>query len=173
MNPVIGLDVAKGESVGQIFLDKATPHGKSFCILHTSQGLNQLDEVFREVGALAGTQPTVIFESTGHYHMPISQFLEQQNYPFIIVNPLVAHQAKRSSSLRKVKTDAIDAYRLCELYYKEDFEPFKKRGLQLLNLRSLTRQHEAITGLCIQTKLQFQAVLDQVFPEFKGVFGDL
>jgi len=173
MNPVIGLDVAKGESVGQIFLDKATPHGKSFCILHTSQGLNQLDEVFREVGALAGTQPTVIFESTGHYHMPVSQFLEQQNYPFIIVNPVVAHQAKRSSSLRKVNTDAIDAYRLCELYYKEDFEPFKKRGLQLLNLRSLTRQHEAITGLCIQTKLQFQAVLDQVFPEFKGVFGDL
>jgi hypothetical protein len=54
MNPVIGLDVAKGESVGQIFLDKATPHGKSFCILHTSEGLNQLDEVFREVGALAG-----------------------------------------------------------------------------------------------------------------------
>jgi transposase len=173
MNPVIGLDGAKGESVGQIFLDKATPHGKSFCILHTSEGLNLLDEVFREVGALAGTQPTVIFESTGHYHTPVSQFLEQQNYPFIIVNPLVAHQAKKSSSLRKVKTDAIDAYRLCELYYKEDFEPFKKRGLQLLNLRSLTRQHEAITGLCVQTKLQFQTVLDQVFPEFKAVFGDL
>jgi len=71
-----------------------------------------LNEVFREVGALAGTQPTVIFESTGHYHMPVSQFLEQQNYPFIIVNPLVSHQAKRSSSLRKVKTDVIDACRL-------------------------------------------------------------
>ena len=25
----------------------------------------------------------------------------------------------------------------------------------------------------IQTKLQFQAVLDQIFPEYKGVFGDL
>lgn len=25
----------------------------------------------------------------------------------------------------------------------------------------------------VQTKLQFQAVLDQVFPEYKGVFGDL
>lgn len=25
----------------------------------------------------------------------------------------------------------------------------------------------------IQTKLQFQAVLEQVFPEYKGVFGDL
>lgn len=173
MNPVIGLDVAKGESVGQIFLDKAKPHGKSFCIQHTSEGLAHFHEMLREVESLSGTQPSVIFESTGHYHTPISQFLEDKNYVFIIVNPLVAHQAKKSSSLRKVKTDAVDAYRLCELYYKEEFEPFKKRGLQLLNLRSLTRQHDSITGLCIQTKLQFQAVLDQVFPEFRGVFGDL
>ena len=25
----------------------------------------------------------------------------------------------------------------------------------------------------VQTKLQFQAILDQVFPEYRGVFGDL
>ncbi|ASA20258.1 hypothetical protein B9T62_05245 [Paenibacillus donghaensis] len=37
----------------------------------------------------------------------------------------------------------------------------------------LTRQHDAITGLYIKIKLQFQAVLDQVFPEYKGMFGDL
>jgi transposase len=30
-----------------------------------------------------------------------------------------------------------------------------------------------MTGIMVQTKLQFQAVLDQVFPEYKGVFGDL
>jgi hypothetical protein len=52
-------------------------------------------------------------------------------------------------------------------------EPYKKRGIQLLNLRNLTRQHENITGIFVQTKLQFQAILDQVFPEYKGVFGDL
>ncbi|MGJ7913838.1 transposase, partial [Neobacillus sp. LXY-1] len=66
-----------------------------------------------------------------------------------------------------------DAYHLCELFYKEDLEPYKKRGVQLLNLRNLTRQHENITGVLIQTKLQFQAILDQVFPEYRGVFGDL
>lgn len=32
--------------------------------------------------------------------------------------------------MRKVKTDAIDAYQLCVLYYKEDFEPHKNRGIQ-------------------------------------------
>ncbi len=86
----------------------------------------------------------------------------------IIVNPLISYRAK-SSSLRKVKTDPIDANHLCELYYKEDLEPYKKRGIQLLNLRNLTRQHENITGMFVQTKLQFQAVLDQVFPEYRGV----
>jgi transposase len=47
------------------------------------------------------------------------------------------------------------------------------RGLHLLELRSLKRQRDAITGLYIQTKLQFLAVLDLVFPEYRGVFGDL
>jgi transposase len=41
----------------------------------------------------------------------------------------------------------------------------------LLNLRYLTRQHESLSKMCVQTKLQFQAVLDQVFPAYKGVFG--
>jgi transposase len=117
-------------------------------------------------------EPTVILESTGHYHAPIIQFLEEQNYLYIMVNPLLSYQAKKSS-LRKVKTDAIDAFHLCELYYKEDLEPYKKRGIQPLNLRNLTRQHETITGLYVQAKLHFHAILDQVFPEYKGVFGDM
>ncbi|MDF2649933.1 MAG: hypothetical protein K0Q73_5738 [Paenibacillus sp.] len=30
MNPVIGLDVSKGESHAQAFLDRGVPHGKIF-----------------------------------------------------------------------------------------------------------------------------------------------
>jgi transposase len=172
LNPVIGLDVAKGETEGQTFLDKGMPHGRHFNIIHTTDGFERFHQVLKDIESLAGVQPTVILESTGHYHVPVVRFLEEQNYTYIIVNPLISHQAKKSS-LRKVKTDAIDAYRLCELFYKEDFEPLRKRGLQLVDLRSLTRQRDAITGLYIQTKLQFHAVLDQVFPEYGGVFGDL
>jgi hypothetical protein len=32
MNPVVGLDVSKGESEVQTFLDKGKPYGKSFSI---------------------------------------------------------------------------------------------------------------------------------------------
>jgi len=116
----------------------------------------------------------VILEATGHYNAPVTQFLDDQNYLCIVVNnPILSYQAKKSSSLRKVKTDAIDAYALCEFFYKEEFEHHKTRGVQLLNLRNLTRQHESVTGQFVQIKLQFQAVLDQVFPEFKGVYGAL
>lgn len=67
----------------------------------------------------------------------------------------------------------MDAYLLGELYYKGECEPFKKRGVQLLNLCYLTHQHESLSNIGVQTKLQIQALLDQVFPEYKGVFGAL
>lgn len=172
MNPVIGLDVAKGESQVQAFLGKKQPYKKSFKVPHTLEGLSNLLDFIREVEDILGGRPPIVLESTGHYHTPIVQYFEDRGYLFIIVNPLISYRAK-SSSLRKVKTDIIDAHHLCELYYKEDLEPYKQRGIKLLNLRNLTRQHENITGLFVQTKLQFQAVLDQVFPEYCGVFGAL
>ncbi|MEY8733043.1 transposase [Peribacillus frigoritolerans] len=170
MNPVVGLDVAKGESQVQAFLDKKKPYKRSFKVAHTIEGLESLHQYLREIENITGIRPPVVLESTGHYHTPIVQYFEERSYLLIIVNPLISYRAK-SSSLRKVKTDLIDARHLCELYYKEDLEPYKKRGIQLLNLRNLSRQHANITGIYVQTKLQFQAVLDQVFPEYRGVFG--
>jgi transposase len=172
MNPVVGLDVSKGESQVQGFLDKGKPFRKSFKISHTIEGLGLLEEFLNEIKSESGKKPPIVLESTGHYQTSVVHYLEERGYLLIIINPLLSYKA-RGSSLRKVKTDAIDAYLLCELFYKEELEPYKKRGVQLLNLRNLTRQHENITGVMIQTKLQFQAVLEQVFPEYIGVFGDL
>lgn len=172
MNPVVGLDVSKGESQVQAFLDKGKPYRKSFKVSHTVEGLSYLVTFLEDVKKETGKKTSIILEATGHYQAPIVHYLEERGYLLIIINQLISYKA-RSSSLRKVKTDAIDAYLLCELFYKEELEPYKKRGIQLLNLRNLTRQHENITGIFIQTKLQFQAVLEQVFPEYKGVFGDL
>lgn len=173
MNPVIGLDVSKGESQVQAFLDKGKPYRKSFSIKHNTDGLGSLLEFLHEVESSAGGhQPTVVLESTGHYHFPVIQFLEEQSFVYIVVNPLISHRAK-SSSLRKVKTDTIDSFHLCELFYKEELEPYKKRGIQLLNLRNLTRQQESIAEVSAQTKIQLHTLLEQVFPEYRGVFGSL
>jgi transposase len=172
MNPVVGLDVAKGESQVQAFLDKSKPFGKSYSMKHTKEELDHFIGFLKEIEGMTGQMPMVILESTGHYHSPVIQYLEDHEVLYILLNPIISYQAKRSS-LRKVKTDAIDAYQLCVLYYKEDFEPHKNRGIQLLNLRNLSRQQEIVTNMYVEAKLQFHTILDQVFPEYRKVFGDL
>jgi transposase len=156
----------------RLFWIKTSHSGKVFSVKHTKEDLDSLISFLREIEGNTGVRPAVILESTGHYHTPIIQCLEGSQYLYILVNPIISYQAKKTS-LRKVKTDAIDAYQLCVLYYKEEFEPYKKRGLRLLNLRTLSRQYETVTNLYIQAKLQFHTLLDQIFPEYRGVFGDL
>ena len=52
-------------------------------------------------------------------------------------------------------------------------KPYRKRGIQLLNLRNLTRQQESFAEMAAKTKLQLHSLIGQVFPEFRGVFGSL
>jgi transposase len=172
MNPVIGVDISKGESHAQAFLDRGKPYGKTFRFEHVLKGLDTFLQYTLEIESHCGYRPAIVMEATGHYQSPVVQLLEDHGFLYIIINPLISHQA-RKSNLRKVKTDMADAFQLGELYYKEELEPYKKRGLHLLNLRYLTRQHESLTEVCVQAKLQFHAVLDQVFPEYRGVFGEL
>ncbi|AXF56542.1 IS110 family transposase [Salicibibacter kimchii] len=172
MDPVIGLDIAKGESQVQAFLQRKKPYKKSFKFTHNLHGLHEFYRFYQDVEHVSGQAPVVIFESTGHYHEPVLQFLEEREITYYLINPVVSYEAKKTS-LRKVKTDAIDAHHLCELYYKEDLEVFLKKTIQTMNLRNLTRQHQALTETYVQIKLQFQATLEQIFPEYQSVFSDL
>lgn len=67
MNPVIGLDVSKGESQVQAFLDKGKPYRKSFKVSHTLEGLSLLVGFLEEVKRETGKKPPVVLEATGHY----------------------------------------------------------------------------------------------------------
>jgi transposase len=172
MDPVIGLDVAKEESQVQAFLRRKTPYKKSFKFKHTVEGLKRFYEFYREVEKECNQSPTVVLESTGHYHEPVVQFLERKEIIYFLVNPIVSYGSK-NTGMRKVKTDAMDAANLCELYYKEDLIPYQRKSIKIMNLRHLTRQHDALTDSYVEIKLKFQTVLDQLFPEYKKVFGHI
>ncbi|WP_240378020.1 IS110 family transposase [Bacillus piscicola] len=62
----------------------------------------------------------------GHYYEPVLQFLEEHGITYYLINPVVSYKAKKTS-LRKVKTDKVDAFHLGELYYKEDLEVFQRK----------------------------------------------
>lgn len=77
MNPVIGVDVAKEESQIQAYLRRKKPYKKSFKFKHNTKGLGRFYTFYQEVEQASGQCPTVILESTGHYHEPVTQFLER------------------------------------------------------------------------------------------------
>lgn len=52
MNPVVGLDVSKGENHVQAFFDKGQPYGKSFSISHTREGLDTFLHFLKNVESI-------------------------------------------------------------------------------------------------------------------------
>jgi hypothetical protein len=65
------LDVSKGESHAQAFLDRGAPHGKIFRFNHDLEGLASFLNYIRGVESAAGMRPSIVMEATGHYHSPV------------------------------------------------------------------------------------------------------
>ena len=95
MNPVIGLDVSKGESHAQAFLDRGVTHGKIFRFKHDLEGLASFLDYVKELESAAGMRPCIVMEATGHYHSPVVQFLDEQQYLYIVINPLISYEARK------------------------------------------------------------------------------
>lgn len=80
MNPVIGLDVSKGESHAQAFTDRGVPHGKIFQFEHNLEGLASFLNFVQDLECITGLRPAVVLEATGHYHSPVIPFLDEHQY---------------------------------------------------------------------------------------------
>ncbi|UQZ83948.1 hypothetical protein SK3146_03160 [Paenibacillus konkukensis] len=72
MNPIIGLDVSKGENHDQAFFDKNKPFNKTFRFTHTTEGLLTLLDVLKSLEVESGLRPAIIQEATVHYHLSAS-----------------------------------------------------------------------------------------------------
>lgn len=172
MEPVVGVDVAKGTSVIQAFTRRNEPYGKVKTILHEENGFVELGELLAELQDMTGCAPVVVLEATGHYHRSLVAYVERSGWKHYIVNPLQSKRAK-GTQLRKVKTDAVDAWHLAEMYYRGDLKPHRVWDEAFTELQHVTRQHEFVTGLFVQAKLNTRALIDQVFPAYEKVFRDL
>ncbi|GAB6926490.1 IS110 family transposase [Paenibacillus sp. JCM 10914] len=172
MGPVVGIDVAKGSSVVQAFLRRNEPYGKLESILHGESGFERLGEILAELRAETMLEPVVVLEATGHYHRGLAAYLERSEWIYYIVNPLQSKRAK-GTQLRKVKTDAADAWHLANMYYRGDVAPHRTWEETFTELQHVTRQHEFVTGMFVQAKLNTRALLDQVFPAYEQIFRDL
>lgn len=168
---VAGIDVSKNFS-DMCILGVTNDILKELHFNHDEQGLHRSHELLLEIEANYGGKPVIIMESTGHYHRLPYYFFRNLGYECIVVNPLQTNAIK-NISIRKIKSDKVDAYRIAFLYRLQDFETTNMPVDILFDMRNLTRQHCDLIKTRTMYNNQLVAVLDQAFPSFKKVFRDL
>ena len=109
-------------------------------------------------------------EATGHYGLNLKLFLEKNNYSFMEFNPLLVKEFAKSLTLRKTKTDKVDATIICQKLMSVPYKPNSKLFYHKYSIKSLTRLRETLIKQRTKYLVQVTNILDILFPEFKPFF---
>ena len=112
------------------------------------------------------------FESTSHYSLNLKLFLEKHNYTFMEFQPVLISQYGKALSLRKTKTDAIDAQTIARWLMNVDYKPYPHSFYHNYSLKSLTRLRFSLIKQRNLYLIKLTDILDHTFPEFKPFFND-
>lgn len=106
----VGIDVSKGKSTIAVMRPFGEVVASPYDVSHTER---ELKELARFLKSLPG-ETRVLMEYMGRYYEPIAQYLHEAGVFVSIVNAILAHDYS-GNSLRKVKTDKIDAVKLANM----------------------------------------------------------
>ena len=106
----VGIDVSKGKSTVCILKPGGEVIKPPFEMDHTVENLDSLVSLIKSFDE----ETRVVLEDTGHYHLPVASYLSSHGIFVCCVNAL---RMKKycSQSIRRAKTDKIDAVRISSL----------------------------------------------------------
>ena len=87
-------------------------------------------------------------------------------------NPLLVKEFYKSLSLRKTKTDKVDAVVITQKLMSVPYKPNSKLFYHKYSIKSLTRLRENLVKQRSKYKVQLTNILDIIFPEFKPFFSN-
>ena len=112
------------------------------------------------------------FESTAHYALNLELFLEKAHHSFMEVNPVLISEYKKSTSLRRTKTDSVDCESIARWLMTVEYKPHSKGFYHAYSLKSLTRLRDRLIRQRSFYLVKITNVLDHTFPEFKPFFQE-
>ena len=118
------------------------------------------------------TQVQIAFEATGHYSSNLESFLNNQEYSFMKINPLVVHQFLKARSLRRTKTDKADSLAMANYLMSVPYVPNSKVLYHINTLKSLCRTREVLIKERSKFAVLLTNELDKSFPELKAFFNN-
>ena len=115
----------------------------------------------------------IAFEATGHYSLNLEMFLNNQDYSFMKINPLVVHQFLKARSLRRTKTDKADSLTIANYLMSVQYIPNSKLLYHTYSLKSLCRSRESLIKQRSKIAVLLTNQLDLTFPELKPFFNNI
>ena len=165
MHIAVGVDVSKGKSTVAIMTTTGEVLYTPFDIEHTRLGI---DSMLKKIENYQKQNIKFLMEATGHYHIPLLNYLLEQSYFVTIINPLVIKKYC-DMDLRKVKTDKKDSLKLAQ-YASEQWFKLKKSKLNeetRTELQFLSRQYLSFMSTQKYIKIQLTNLTDKTFPSIK------
>ena len=174
--PCIALDVSKGSSHYQGWINEDKKCGNPKKIEHNKEGFQEIIAKTKELEGITNEKPIVVFEATGVYHRALQCFLNENNMDYIIISPLASAKV-RKSNIRSTKTDKKDRKNIAKVYFVKDLKIYNQNDEIYDKMLDLSRYYQYLTAQLKKTKVQFRLILDVVFPNidklWSGLYNDV
>ena len=165
----IGIDISKYKHDCFICKDTGEVLVENLSFENTKKGFQQFLDLLKPYD---NSNVHIGLEATGHYGLNLKLFLEKNNYTFMEFNPLLVKEFKKSLTLRRTKTDKVDAIIICQKLMSVPYKPNSKLFYHKYSIKSLSRLRETLVKQRSKYMVQLTNVLDIIFPEFKPFFNN-
>ena len=170
--PVAGVDVGKFFSE-MVILSPSNEVVARMKINHDSYtDVKRAIELLKKAEKDFGSRPSIVMESTGHYHKILFHSFCKFGFEVSIINPIQTDSIK-NIGIRKVKNDKIDAQKIALLHRFQELETTNIPNEDIECLKSLCRQYYKLSDELTTYKNRLTGIVDQLMLNFKDVFPDI
>jgi len=169
----VGIDIAKDKHDCFIMGTGGEVLHDVFVISNNMDGFNDL---FQRIKAASESFDNVKvgLEATGHYSYNLLGFLIDKGFAPFVINPLHTNLFRKSLSLRKTKTDKVDARTIAAMLASDlDFKSYTDTAYHNEELKSLVRYRFDKVKERAKLKQSIARLVNILFPELEKLVPTL
>ena len=169
----VGIDVAKDKHDCYILSSEGEILADVFTIPNSRDGFEALLQRIR-LCTKETDKIKVGLEATGHYSYNILGFLLDNGLDSFVINPLHTNLYRKSLSLRKTKTDRVDARTIATMLMSDvDLKSYTNTAYHNEELKSLTRYRFGKVQERAKLKSSVSRLVNILFPELEKLVPNL
>ncbi|ASS37836.1 IS110 family RNA-guided transposase [Mogibacterium pumilum] len=169
----VGIDIAKDKHDCCILGSDGEILFSPFTIRNSLRGF---DELYEKIWSLTSdlTEIKVGLEATGHYHLNLLRSLLDNGLASFVINPLHTTLYRKGQSLRKTKTDKVDAASIAMMLLTDrTLKPYSDTSYHNEELKSLTRYRFDKVQERAKLKTSVSRLVSILFPELEPLVPTL